>query len=136
MAKQIKTNISIEEYEFLDAKGNHLFTISFNPADIDIARRYDKVVEYLHEAAKKKLETQEALFELGDGLKEKLDGLFNADISTAIFSVMNPFTPLANGKLYVEEIVEQLGKVIEAEMNIRLKKVQSRQNKYTAKYHK
>ena len=82
------------------------------------------------------METQEALFELGDGLKEKLDGLFNADISTAIFSVMNPFTPLANGKLYVEEIVEQLGKVIEAEMNIRLKKVQSRQNKYTAKYHK
>ena len=136
MAKQIKTNISIEEYEFLDAKGNHLFTISFNPADSDIARRYDKVVEYLNEAAKKKLETQEALFELGDGLKEKLDGLFNADISTAIFSVMNPFTPLANGKLYVEEIVEQLGKVIEAEMNIRLKKVQSRQNKYTAKYHK
>ena len=136
MAKQIKTNISIEEYEFLDAKGNHLFTISFNPADIDIVRRYDKVVEYLNEAAKKKLETQEALFELGDGLKEKLDGLFNADISTAIFSVMNPFTPLANGKLYVEEIVEQLGKVIEAEMNIRLKKVQSRQNKYTAKYHK
>ena len=51
MAKQIKTNISIEEYEFLDAKGNHLFTISFNPADIDIARRYDKVVEYLNEAA-------------------------------------------------------------------------------------
>ena len=99
MAKQIKTNISIEEYEFLDAKGNHLFTISFNPADIDIARRYDKVVEYLNEAAKKKLETQEALFELGDGLKEKLDGLFNADISAAIFSVMNPFTPLANGKL-------------------------------------
>ena len=136
MAKQIKTNISIEEYEFLDTKGNHLFTISFNPADIAIARRYDKVVEYLNEAAKKKLETQEALFELGDGLKEKLDGLFNADISTAIFSVMNPFTPLANGKLYVEEIVEQLGKVIEAEMNIRLKKVQSRQNKYTAKYHK
>lgn len=136
MAKQIKTNISVEEYEFLDAKGNHLFTISFNPADIDIVRRYDKVVEYLNEAAKKKLETQEALFELGDGLKEKLDGLFNADISTAIFSVMNPFTPLANGKLYVEEIVEQLGKVIEAEMNIRLKKVQSRQNKYTAKYHK
>ena len=136
MAKQIKTNISIEEYEFLDAKGNHLFTISFTPADIDIARRYDKVVEYLNEAAKKKLETQEALFELGDGLKEKLDGLFNADISTAIFSVMNPFTPLANGKLYVEEIVEQLGKVIETEMNIRLKKVQSRQNKYTEKYHK
>ena len=50
-----------------------------------------------------------------------------AIVLTAITDTIRP---------YVEEIVEQLGKVIEAEMNIRLKKVQSRQNKYTAKYHK
>lgn len=136
MAKQIKTNVSVEEYEFLDLNGNHLFTISFNPADIDIVRRYENIVDYLNKIADMNLETRDDLFRICDELKEKLDELFNADISGAIFSVMNPFTPLADGKLYIEEIVDQMGSIIEKEMDVRIKKVQSRMQKYTAKYHK
>ena len=61
--------------------------------------------------------------------------MFGSDISTPIFSVMNPFTPLENGKFYVEEIIEKLGQIVESELNVRVKRVQSRQSKYTAKYH-
>ena len=49
---------------------------------------------------------------------------------------MNPFSPLESGKLYIEEIMEKLGDIVEAEFDTRVKRVQSRQNKYTAKYHK
>lgn len=135
-AKQIKTNVKKAEYEFLDVDGNILFTVSFNP-DLDIARRYDKMVEFLNKMfADSEEKDTESFFAKCDELKEQLNELFNSDISTPIFSVMNPFTPLESGKFYIEEIVEKLGDIVESELNTRVKKVQSRQNKYTAKYHK
>lgn len=135
-AKQIKTNVKKAEYDFLDVDGNILFTVSFNP-DLDIARRYDKMVEFLNKMfADSEEKDTESFFAKCDELKEQLNELFNSDISTPIFSVMNPFTPLESGKFYIEEIVEKLGDIVESELNTRVKKVQSRQNKYTAKYHK
>ena len=74
--------------------------------------------------------------EAENAVAEKLNALFDSDISTPIYSVMSPFTPLANGKLYIEEIVDKICVMIETEMHTRMKKVQSRMNKYTAKYHK
>ena len=44
-AVQIKTDISLDEYEFVDTDGKVLFSVAFNPADINIIRRYEKVVE-------------------------------------------------------------------------------------------
>lgn len=139
MAKQIKTNVKAAEYEFLDVNGNVLFTLRFNP-DLDIARRYEKTVDFLNKMFADQEDQEEkgidAFFEKCDELKEQLNELFNSDISTPIFSVMNPFTPLENGKFYIEEIIEKLGDIVETELNVRVKRVQSRQNKYTAKYHK
>ena len=48
MAKQIKTDVTVEEYEFVDANGKHLFTISFHPTDVGIVKRYEKVADYLN----------------------------------------------------------------------------------------
>lgn len=137
MAKQIKTNVKTAEYEFLDTDGNILFTLRFNP-DLDIARRYDKTVDFVNKmfADQDKSNGSNLFFEKCDELKEQLNEMFGSDISTPIFSVMNPFTPLENGSFYIEEILEKLGTVVETELNTRVKKVQSRQNKYTAKYHK
>lgn len=135
-AKQIKTNVKKAEYDFLDVDGNVLFTIAFNP-DLDIARRYDKMVDFLNKMfADQERKEADTFFAKCDELKEQLNELFNSDISTPIFSVMNPFTPLESGKFYIEEIVEKLGNIVESELNTRVKKVQSRQSKYTAKYHK
>lgn len=140
MAKQIKTAVEAEEYEFLDASGKPLFTISFHASDIAIIHRYDEVVEYLNKLDTSTLQTadntSEELARIENELAEQLDKMFNANISEPIYSVMSPFTPLASGKLYIEEIIEKIGTLIEEETGTRLKKVQSRMNKYTAKYQK
>lgn len=135
MAKQIQTSVKQAEYEFLDSDGGILFTLRFNP-DLDIARRYEKTVDFLNNIFDGQDEKDvDAFFAKSDELKEQLNEMFGSDISTPIFSVMNPFTPLENGKFYVEEIIEKLGQIVESELDVRVKKVQSRQSKYTAKYH-
>lgn len=135
MAKQIQTSVKQAEYEFLDSDGGILFTLHFNP-DLDIARRYEKTVDFLNNMFDGQDEKDvDAFFAKSDELKEQLNEMFGSDISTPIFSVMNPFTPLENGKFYVEEIIEKLGQIVESELDVRVKKVQSRQSKYTAKYH-
>ena len=138
MAKQIKTAVEAEEYEFLDASGKPLFTISFHASDIAIIHRYDEVVSYLNKLDTSTLQnaenTSEELARIENELAEQLDKMFNANISEPIYSVMSPFTPLSSGKLYIEEIIEKIGGLIEAETGARLKKVQSRMSKYTAKY--
>ena len=48
MAKQVKTNVAVEEYEFLDANDNVMFKIALNPGDVGIASRYEEVVDYLN----------------------------------------------------------------------------------------
>lgn len=140
MAKQIKTAVEAEEYEFLDASGKPLFTISFHASDIAIIHRYDEVVTYLNKLDTSTLQTaentSEELTRIENELAEQLDKMFNANISEPIYSVMSPFTPLTSGKLYIEEIIEKIGGLIEAETGARLKKVQSRMSKYTAKYQK
>lgn len=135
MAKQIQTSVKQAEYEFLDSDGGILFTLRFNP-DLDIARRYEKTVDFLSNMFEGQDEKDvDAFFAKSDELKEQLNEMFGSDISTPIFSVMNPFTPLENGKFYVEEIIEKLGQIVESELDVRVKRVQSRQSKYTAKYH-
>lgn len=140
MAKQIKTAVEAEEYEFLDASGKPLFTISFHASDIAIIHRYDEVVTYLNKLDTSTLQTaentSEELERIENELAEQLDKMFNANISEPIYSVMSPFTPLSSGKLYIEEIIEKIGGLIETETGARLKKVQSRMSKYTAKYQK
>lgn len=140
MAKQIKTAVEAEEYEFLDASGKPLFTISFHASDIAIIHRYDEVVTYLNKLDTSTLQTaentSEELERIENELAEQLDKMFNANISEPIYSVMSPFTPLSSGKLYIEEIIEKIGGLIEDETGARLKKVQSRMSKYTAKYQK
>lgn len=140
MAKQIKTAVEAEEYEFLDASGKPLFTISFHASDIAIIHRYDEVVAYLNNLDTSTLQnaesTSEELARIENELAEQIDKMFNANISEPIYRVMSPFTPLSSGKLYIEEIIEKIGGLIEEETGARLKKVQSRMSKYTAKYQK
>lgn len=150
MAKQIKTNVTVgEEYEFLDTNGKHLFSIRINPADVGIVKRVNDIVDFLNsldmsevpentdQAEVNEVKEMAAIIENTEKiLAEKLDQLFDSNISEAIFSVMNPFTPLKSGKIYIEEIVDNLCNVIEEELNQRTNRIQNRMSKYTAKYRK
>lgn len=139
MAKQVKTNVAVEEYEFLDANDNVMFKIALNPGDVGIASRYEEVVDYLNGLTvptSDGVDIGDELDKIKEELGEKLDNVFNMPISSQIFSVMHPFAVLADGKLYIEEIVDKICGVIESELNVRTKKVQSRLAQYAAKYHK
>lgn len=139
MAKQVKTNVAAEEYEFLDANDNVMFKIALNPGDVGIASRYEEVVDYLNSLnipADEGVDIGVELDKIKTELGAKLDNVFNMPISSQIFSVMHPFAVLADGRLYIEEIVDKICGVIESELNVRTKKVQSRLAKYAAKYHK
>ena len=65
MAKQIKTDVTVEEYEFVDANGKHLFTISFHPTDVGIVKRYEKVADYLNNLSAKDPGCRRALLQEG-----------------------------------------------------------------------
>ena len=95
MAKQIKTAVEAEEYEFLDTSGKPLFTISFHASDIAIIHRYDEVVAYLNKLDTSTLQTAESTSEelkrIENELAEQLDKMFNANISERYESIYATF---------------------------------------------
>lgn len=138
MAKQIKTKISAgEEYEFLDVNDKPMFTITINPTDLDLINRANDLIEYLNNmGGDDDGDPLDQIAKAKEEIAKRLNALFNTDIATPIFAVMSPFTPQPNGQTYIEVIIDKLTDIIESELNTRIKKVQSRMNKYTAKYHK
>ena len=82
MAKQIKTDVTVEEYEFVDANGKHLFTISFHPTDVGIVKRYEKVADYLNNLSAKDLgldgEDETAAIEAAEkALEEQMNQMYD-----------------------------------------------------------
>lgn len=131
----IPIDTGLKNYRLVDSKsGETIGMFPIRPSDLDIAKRYDEVVEYFN-----KLQVDEkdkdALENLGKEFKEKFDYLLKSD-SSCLFDLLNPFSPLSNGKMYIESALETISAVIEKEIDVRTKKLTVRMNKYTKKYHK
>ena len=135
MGNKIVIDTADKEYSFFNKRDEHLFDIILNPADLDIVKRYETVVDTLN-ALDIKDDDVDGFYKADTMMKEQIDYLLNAPLAEKVFSRCNPFTPLESGKLFVEEVLEAVASVIEKEMNVRTKKVNSRIQKYTAKYHK
>lgn len=135
--KQILVNDGSKSYEIVNQDGEVLGVFRFNPSDSNIIEKYNGVVESL-EAAFQKVDTgdEEFVMEASREIKEKFDDLFGQNTSKTFFSITGPLTPLSNGQLFAENVVEAIGFIIEKEMKVRVKKVQERMNKYTEKYKK
>ena len=139
-----------EVYETINIKkGNEILaTFSFNPSDANIVQRYENFVKGLenlmdkisiyekenedkskHEKAKIMLDA------INKEIYEKVDELVNASVSKDIFSVMGALSPLPNGDYYFTFIVEQIGKKINDVTGQRVKKMEMKIKKHTAKYH-
>lgn len=135
--ERILINDGSKSYEIVNQDNEVLGVFRFNPSDSNIIEKYNGVVESL-EAAFQKVDTgdEEFVMEASREIKEKFDDLFGQNTSKTFFSITGPLTPLSNGQLFAENVVEAIGFIIEKEMNVRVKKVQERMKKYTEKYKK
>lgn len=122
-------------YTIENKKGKVLGKFEFRPSDTNIVQRYEEVVEYFN-GFKLPENTEAAMKAAEKEMAEKMSFLIGADAGAAFFSIMGPFSALASGELFVENVLNAIANVIERELSIRTKRVQSRMNKYVAKYHK
>lgn len=135
--ERIQINDGSKCYEIVNQNDKVLGVFTFNPSDMNIIDKYNDVVESL-KTATEKMSTgkEEELTEASSLIREKMDILFGEDTSRTFFSITGPLTPLSNGQLFVENVLEAIGAIVEKEMNVRVKKVRERMDKYTAKYNK
>ena len=122
-------------YNIKNKQGKMLGRFEFRPSDTNIVKRYEEVVDFFN-SFKLPEDTNESMATAEKELKEKMSYLIGADADESFFSIMGPFSALASGELFIENVLGAIANVIEREMSVRTKRVQRRMNKYVAKYHK
>ena len=136
-AERIKIDDGTKTYEIVDQDNKVRGTFKFNPSDTNILRRYDEVVEELEKVAEemngtdKTTETQK---ELEKKVVALMDYLVKGDMGGTFFKINGPLTPMDNGDLFVVNVLESIGAIIEKETKKRIKKVDSKASKYLAAY--
>lgn len=136
---KIVVDRGLEEYTIEDKNGTVLGKFEMNPADMELVKRYEHVAEAVSHIADDVDESKDIVDivkETEEKLNNQIDYLFNSNVSQIFFSITSPFTVLPNGEFFVENVLNAIGKLIEAETGKRFKKVQTKIGKYTSKYHK
>ena len=142
MGNVIKINDGYKTYDIVNQDDNLLGSFSFNPSDTNIIHRYAEVVEALEKleldisAKKDETSLDEAFKAVEAVVYEKINYLLNADVAENFFSIMGPFSPLASGQYFIESVIDAIGQAISAETGARVKKINSKIQKHTSKYHR
>jgi len=124
--------------------GEEVGVFYFNPTDIGIIERYnklvagfDKITEPLTEGSSEDMTeeerdkfAEEQIKEASKRLYEACNELFGGDFASAFFGRTNPFSPV-NGRFYCEVALEGVGKYIESRFDSEVKKITTRVQKYT-----
>lgn len=132
--ERIKINDGSKSYEIVNQEDKVLGVFTFNPTDTNIVERYNAVAEELKEAVKNvEGGGEQTLVAASNKIKEKFGELIGGNTET-FFTITGPLTPLSNGQLFVENILEAIAQIIEKEMNVRVKKVRAHMDKYTDRY--
>lgn len=124
-----------KEYEIVNKRGESIGTFVFRPSDTNILNRYEEVVDFFNNF-KTPEESEESMHEVEKEFVEKMSYLIGGNAEEAFFSKLGPFSALASGELFIENVLNAVAKVIEHEMSVRTKRVKQRMNKYVQKYHK
>lgn len=139
LAKPQSNDIVIDDgskvYNIKNKQGKMLGRFEFRPSDTNIVKRYEEVAEFFNNFTVPE-DTEQTIQAAEKEMTEKMSYLIGGDSEEAFFSIMGPFSALASGELFIENVLNAIAKVIEKEMSVRTKKVQRRMNKYVAKYHK
>lgn len=138
LAKPQSNDIVIDDgskvYNIKNKQGKMLGRFEFRPSDTNIVKRYEEVVDFFNNFTVPE-DTDQAMKIAEKEITEKMSYLIGGDAEESFFSIMGPFSALASGELFVENVLQSVRTVIEREMNVRMKKIQRRMNKYVAKYH-
>ena len=122
-------------YNIKNKQGKLLGRFEFRPSDTNIVKRYEEVVDFFNNFTVPE-DTEQAIQTAEKEMTDKMSYLIGGDAGEAFFTIMGPFSALASGELFIENVLSAIAKVIEKELSVRTKKVQRRMNKYVAKYHK
>lgn len=142
MGNVIKINDGYKTYDIVNQDDKLLGSFSFNPSDTNIIHRHAEVVEALEKleldiSAKKDETSLDEVFKAVEAVVyEKINYLLNADVAENFFSIMGPFSPLASGQYFIESVIDAIGQAISAETGARVKKINSKIQKHTSKYHR
>lgn len=120
----------------IDDKGEIVGSFKFNPSDLDIAKRYEKVVSALDAITLSDNPDPDDVFAISDELKRQIDYLLNYNVSSEIFAKCNPLTLTEDGDFFVEKVIDGIAGLIEKMMDQRIQKKKAKIKKATAKYHK
>lgn len=119
---------------FKNNNGEVFSEFSFNPSDTGLLSRYDSFIEFLEKLEIKDDEdTASQILAFEKSIKEKIDELFNRNVSESIFKIYSPCTIFQNGDMFIEVVINRMGDVIEKETDNRLKKKVAKIKKATAK---
>ena len=139
LVKPIGNKIVVDDgskvYTIENKRAKVLGKFEFRPTDTNIVKRYEEVVDFYNSYQLPENPTETDMRTAEEEIMNRISYLVGADAKEAFFSILGAFSPLANGELFIENVLSSIAKVIEREMNTRTKKVQSRMNKYVAKYH-
>lgn len=137
MSNKIVINDGYKTYDIENQDGKLLGQFSFNPSDTNIVKRHSEVVEHLE-----KLEIPDDGTDLVDVLNsvekviyEEINYLLDSDVAETFFSIMGPLSPLGNGQLFIESVLDAIGQAIQMETGERVKKINGKIRKHTSKYH-
>lgn len=144
LQQEVYETVSIKKHD-----GKVISEFSFNPSDVNVVDRYeefeaglkelaDKIVEYekANEGKSDREKTTNMIREINKEIYQKVNALLNEDVAESIFKVMGPLSPLPSGDYYFMFIIEQIGNKIQNATGQRVKKMEMKIKKHTAKYHK
>ena len=124
----------LHDVVFKNKNGEVFSEFSFNPSDTGLLSRYDSFIEFLESLEiKEDGDTASQILEFENSIKEKIDELFNRNVSESIFKTYSPCTIFANGDMFIEVVIKHMGDVIEKETDNRFKKKVAKIKKATEK---
>jgi len=136
MARQI--TLDDKEYiEIVNSKKEVTGGFWWNPSDLDIVKRCDKVMEFFeHMEVPEGKDDADIMFKISDIIKNQFNYLISPGAADELFKNCNPLSPRDDGTLYCEYVLNVIVAFIESQLNVRMKRTTSRIKKYTDKYEK
>lgn len=136
------------EVPIVNKTGREIGKFYFRPTDVGIVARYNELADSFSEITKPienvsvnadgtvnefNENDMAAMHEAEQRLYAACDKLFGGNMAEAFFGKMHPFSPIG-GKFYCENVLSAVGKYIEKQFSIEVKRINARVDKYTHGY--